>query len=103
LFSTWANDVLELSDWLKIDKFYVGGESAGAAFALALVAFAKHRVQRAVLLSAPSPINNDVYKNLSMKNKLRLYLNRYLPRLIRWLLKRNRRTDTLFYYIWRFK
>jgi pimeloyl-ACP methyl ester carboxylesterase len=87
----WADDIEQLANHLKMDSFIVAGESGGGAYALACAYKLKQRIKKVLLLCPPAPlhaIHNT--KNLSAGNRIAVFLNKYAPWLIRFILSSNR-------------
>ncbi|MEO9893026.1 alpha/beta hydrolase [Aurantibacter sp.] len=79
----FADDIKQLTEHLKIDKFSVAGMSAGSPFALAIAHQFPEQVQKTAIISGFAPFNSESKKLLTMEVKLMLNLAKYFP----WLLK----------------
>lgn len=76
----WANDMDELSDYLKISKFYLLGHSAGAPYALACSYALKNKVIKCGIISGLAPYNRpNPYKDLPVSFKIVMLLIRNFP------------------------
>ncbi len=86
----WSADVVQLADHLGLDTFAVAGASGGGPHALACAHSATGRVTRALVLSSPCPANfKGATEGMAFGNRLGLFLGRYTPRLVRWLIRTN--------------
>ncbi len=84
----WPGDVAQLADHLGLDTFAVSGISGGGPYALACAHRLAGRVTQTLLFSSPSPAGfKGATKGMAFGNRLVLFLSRYAPVLMRWLLR----------------
>lgn len=83
----FANDVIELMDFLKIKKFSVIGMSAGAPFAMGLAYKCADRIYKLGIVSGFAPYIEDTKKALSSDVKILLSLAKSFPFLLKLMLK----------------
>jgi pimeloyl-ACP methyl ester carboxylesterase len=83
----FANDVKELTEHLKIDKFSVTGMSAGSPFALGIAYSYPNNVLNVSIISGFAPYNSESKKYLSKEVKVMLGLAKTVPFLLQMLLK----------------
>ena len=78
----WADNISELADYLKIDKFYVLGHSAGGPYALSCAYKLKARVIKCGIVSGLGPYNRPKsYKGLPFAFKILMFLIRNVPKI----------------------
>lgn len=63
----WADDIEQLADFLKLEKFAVAGHSGGGPHAFALAAFLGERVTNGVLASPMGPLDLPNMSKLTSK------------------------------------
>jgi pimeloyl-ACP methyl ester carboxylesterase len=86
----WVNDVEEVADLLKLEKFSVIGVSGGGAYAAACAHQLPERVHTAALVSSTTPfINGRAPKTMMRANRIAFFLAKYVP----WLLKASYRAQ----------
>lgn len=84
---SFAKDVKELADHLKIDTFSVVGMSAGSPFALAIAHSFPENVRKTAIISGFAPFNAESKKELSKEVKTMLGLAKSMPFLLKIMLK----------------
>jgi pimeloyl-ACP methyl ester carboxylesterase len=73
----WPDDVSELADNLRIDRFAVLGASAGGSYAMACASKIPQRLTAVALVSSPCPFNvPTVTKDLSRFQRLSVFVVR---------------------------
>jgi len=83
----YPDDIEQLVDHLGIDSCAVGGGSGGGPHALACAYALAPRVTTALLFSSPSPAGfKGATEGMSFGNRLGLWLGRYAPWLLRWMM-----------------
>lgn len=86
----WPTDVAQLADHLGLDTFAVAGVSGGGPHALACAYHLGDRVRRTLAISSPSPANfKGATEGMATGNRLGLFLGKYAPWLVRWLIRSN--------------
>ena len=86
----WPNDVVELSNGLKLDSFTVFGSSGGAPYALACGALIPDRIRLVGVLGGIAPASAPgVLASMSGQLKLLLRLGRFAPAVVRALFRLN--------------
>lgn len=89
----WPNDVVQLADHLDLDTFMVSGASGGGPHTLACAYSLADRVSKALIFASPSPASfRGVTQGMAFGNRFGLFLGRWTPWLIRWVLKTNAAT-----------
>ncbi|MFP2997041.1 alpha/beta hydrolase [Spongiivirga sp. MCCC 1A20706] len=83
----FGNDIKQLVDHLKINRFSVAGMSAGAPFALGIAYLFPESVYKTSVISGFAPFNNESKKHLSNKVLQILNLAKSLPFFVKFLLK----------------
>lgn len=83
----FGNDVIELMNHLKIDKFSVVGMSAGSPFALALAHSFPNRISKVAIISGFAPFNKESKQYLSKQIKTMLGLAKSMPFLLKLMLE----------------
>ncbi len=84
IISNWANDVIELADYLGIDRFHVAGGSGGGPYTLACAIHSPERVISATLFSSGVPPEFvDKSKNMQTGNRIIFFLSKYAPLLLK--------------------
>jgi len=84
---SFAADVRELVDHLKINEFSVVGMSAGSPFALAIAYTFPEMIHKVAIISGFAPFSAQSKQHLSKEVKVMLNLAKSLPFLLRMLLK----------------
>ena len=88
----WAEDVVQLADYLNIDQFYLVGHSAGGPHALACAYQHPERIRAGAAVSSVAPMNRPgAYAGMPVLNQVLARSARRAPwvtMLIRWLLRR---------------
>lgn len=77
----WPNDVAQLADYLRIDKFYVLGWSAGGPHALACAYMSPDRVLAGAVAASMAPANGSSWAKALPMSAFR-FAARYMPWLI---------------------
>ena len=83
---SFGNDVKELTEHLKIDRFSAVGMSAGAPFALGLAYLFPTKVHQTAIISGFAPYNENSKQHLSKEVKAMLKLAKSLPFLLKVML-----------------
>ena len=82
-FESWANDVRQLADHLRMDRFGVVGVSSGGSCVAAVAHFIGERLTGAAIMSGPAPPEARVsIQGMQQTNKAAQHLLRFVP----WLL-----------------
>lgn len=84
---SFARDVKQLTEHLKIDRFSVAGMSAGSPFALGISYLFPNNIYKTSIISGFAPFNSESKKHLSKDVKLMLNLAKSFPFLLKILLK----------------
>ncbi|MFD2444560.1 alpha/beta fold hydrolase [Bacillus sp. CGMCC 1.16607] len=85
----WADDVKEVADYLKLERFSVIGVSGGGAFAAACAYRLADRLHTAAIVSSATQfVNGKAPKNMMKANKISFFLARKAP----WLIKASYRS-----------
>lgn len=84
---SFAKDVKQLTEFLKIDRFSVVGMSAGAPFALGLAYLFPEKIYKTSIISGFAPYTKESRKHLSSEVKTMLNLAKSFPFLLKILLK----------------
>lgn len=78
----WPDDVKELADSLKVEKFSIMGHSAGAPFVLACALLLPHRLNRAAIVSGMAPFDKpESNEGLSLGHRVANWLIKRIPSL----------------------
>jgi len=88
----WPDDVSELADALKIDRFAVIGISGGGPYVLSCAFKIPQRITRAVIVSSIGPFDTQGIHGISQKKRLifrLLFKNLWFMRFYLWLLHSN--------------
>jgi pimeloyl-ACP methyl ester carboxylesterase len=80
----YADDVRELADHLRLERFAVAGVSGGGGYATACAARLPDRVTSAIVIAGMAPASKAVLAQMRSKNRTVLRLARWAP----WLLGR---------------
>lgn len=83
----WSEDIEELADFLKLEKFAVSGHSGGGPHAFALAAFLGERVTHGVLAAPMGPMDLPNMSKLSSKAGYFLIKVVKFARYFRWAFK----------------
>lgn len=79
----WADDIQQLADHLKLDRYYLAGYSAGGAYAAACAWRHPERVIRTALISTMAPFNSlSVLVGMPPTNRMLMGMARYTPTLL---------------------
>jgi len=89
--ASWAGDVAELMNQLSLARFRVLAVSGGGPYALALAWALPDRVESVALLSSPGSFDiPGAMDGMARSHRLTWLLARWQPRLLGWLLSRQR-------------
>lgn len=91
-FLDWADDVRQLADHLRLERFYLGGISGGGPFVAACAYQMPERIIAAVIISGMGPYNLGV-EGMSSGNRQLFFLGKYAPFLLKLLMKLQRSPD----------
>ena len=86
----WTNDVLQLADFLGLDRFHVSGSSGGGPYALACGTVLSGRVCSVMLFNTAAPWDGpDAAKGMAFANRLGIWTARNAPWLLRFLIRQS--------------
>jgi pimeloyl-ACP methyl ester carboxylesterase len=94
----WPDDVLQLADALKLDRFAVAGHSGGGPYVVACAYKIPHRLSAAAILSGAGPVDAPgATQGMQPLNRAGFRVGRYVPwplwRLAVWFFFRKGRDD----------
>jgi pimeloyl-ACP methyl ester carboxylesterase/DNA-binding CsgD family transcriptional regulator len=79
----WADDIQQLADHLKLDRYYLAGYSAGGAHAAACAWRHPQRVIRLALISSMAPFTSlSALSGMPPTNRMLMGMARYTPALL---------------------
>lgn len=79
----WPQDIAELAQHLKLDRFSILGYSAGTAYALAVAAAMPERIQSVHIVAAVPPIDSmEDFSAYSPVFRMTLLIGKYTPSLL---------------------
>ncbi|MEM9338429.1 MAG: alpha/beta hydrolase [Bacteroidota bacterium] len=83
-FQSWAADIAEFLDHMRLGKVAIGGVSGGGPYAMAFAARHQDRMKSLSLISSAAPPDLPGYKDkMALTNKVGFLLNKYAPFLVR--------------------
>ena len=81
-FEDYARDIVELLDYLNIDKVPVFGQFTSAMFAYALGHHLPDRISHVANINGIVPVNSGAHvKMLERGERMRFYIHRHLPKI----------------------
>ncbi|MCE3237196.1 MAG: uncharacterized protein K0R24_177 [Gammaproteobacteria bacterium] len=84
----WASDIDQFAEKLNLKTFSILGHSGGAPYTVACSCLLPHKIHKIVIVGGIAPLDNEAaVASLSKVQKQLLWLIKYCPLLVKWMMQ----------------